>query len=435
MRLLRLLKNDLAKETREWVDDDIINESQAIKICDRYQADYHQSKHRSFGYNVLVALGYLFIGLAIITILGANWDEIPRALRMAGLIAVTLLTHGLAIKKLFDLQESAATGLFLLANIFYGASIILIAQIYHLGEHMPDGVFWWALGCLPIGVILKNTWITLQSLILAFIWFFLEVDLGFYPTLFPIFIAGSLFVLFSGKQSNLLFLGTIAAIVCWIEYSLAIYWSERWYFDFLAEHAVISIALFIFAYSVSQHLIQQSSSTAKDYGALLALWCLRFGLILMLIMSFEDPWRALLKAEWEHTLTMYLIVCIFCLAAYLLAMRTHRKKLVISITAFYLCTMFAVVYSNDTTHSLFFQIASNIALIAFGIWLILQGINHGISHYFFLGVATILLTALIRYVDLIGDYIGGAILFIFFAIILLGAAKYWKHSISNESLT
>ena len=117
MRLLRLLKNDLAKETREWVDDDIINESQAIKICDRYQADYHQSKHRSFGYNVLVALGYLFIGLAIITILGANWDEIPRALRMAGLIAVTLLTHGLAIKKLFDLQESAATGLFLLAGL------------------------------------------------------------------------------------------------------------------------------------------------------------------------------------------------------------------------------------------------------------------------------------------------------------------------------
>ena len=35
------------------------------------------------------------------------------------------------------------TGLFFLGNLFYGASIILVAQIYHLGEHMPDGVFWW----------------------------------------------------------------------------------------------------------------------------------------------------------------------------------------------------------------------------------------------------------------------------------------------------
>ncbi len=161
MRLLRLLKNDLAKEAREWVEDDLINETQAEQICQRYNADYHQASNRSFGYNVLVTLGYLFIGLAVITILGANWDDIPRAVRMSGLIIITALTHVFAIKKLTSHNEQTATGLFLLANIFYGASIILIAQLYHLGEHMPDGVFWWALGCLPIGILLSNTWITL----------------------------------------------------------------------------------------------------------------------------------------------------------------------------------------------------------------------------------------------------------------------------------
>ena len=40
--------------------------------------------------------------------------------------------------------------------------------------------------------------------------------------------------------------------------------------------------------------------------------------------------------------------------------------------------------------------------------------------------ATILLIALVRYIDLIGDYIGGAILFIVIAAVLLGAAKFWK---------
>lgn len=65
-------------------------------------------------------------------------------------------------------------------------------------------------------------------------------------------------------------------------------------------------------------------------------------------------------------------------------------------------------------------------LIAVGIWLIIRGIHSGISHYFFLGVTAILLTAFMRYIDLIGDYIGGAVLFMVFAVLLLGAAKYWK---------
>jgi hypothetical protein len=61
-----------------------------------------------------------------------------------------------------------------------------------------------------------------------------------------------------------------------------------------------------------------------------------------------------------------------------------------------------------------------------GIWLLLKGLHAGISHYFFLGVAIIMAIGLLRYIDLIGDYIGGAALFFVFAMILLATAKYWK---------
>ena len=36
------------------------------------------------------------------------------------------------------------------------------------------------------------------------------------------------------------------------------------------------------------------------------------------------------------------------------------------------------------------------------------------------------MVALMRYIDLIGEYIGGAILFMSLAALLLGAAKYWR---------
>ena len=430
MRLIRLLKNDLAKEISEWVKGNVISESQAIQICERYDIDYHQISNRSFGYNVLVSLGYLFIGLAIITLLGANWDEIPRGLRMAGLIAVTMGTHALAIKKYL---AHGSVLLFLLANLFYGAAIILIAQIYHLGEHMPDGVLWWALGCLPIAILLTSPWVMLQALLLAIIWFFMQADFGFYPTLFPLFIIAALFVLYRGQQSIILFLATIVSIGFWLEYSLAYWWSSSWYFDFHIEHVAVSVPLFILAYVVSHYLVIQSSSKAKDYGAVLAIWSLRFGLIGIFVLSFEEPWKEMIKAQWEHQSSMFIIIAILSVASLLLAWVTKKLMPIVTILVFYFASLLFLMSSNDSSNAQYLQVIYNIVLIAIGVWLIIQGIHRGISHYFFLGVVTILLTALMRYIDLIGDYIGGAILFAVFAALLLAAAKYWKYANNKQN--
>ena len=423
MRLLRLLKNDLGKEISDWVKNNIITESQAIQICQRYDIDYHQIDSRSFGYNVLISLGYLFIGLAIITLLGANWEEIPRGLRMAGLIALTMATHIFAIKKFLS---NGSVLLFLLANLFYGASIILIAQIYHLGEHMPDGVFWWALGCLPIAILLRSPWVMLQSLLLAIVWFFMQVDFGFYPGLFIVFIVGAIYVLLRGQQSILLFLAVVLSIGCFVEYSLAMWWSDNWYFDFHIEHIPVSVSLFIFAYVFSHYLAQQPSASAKDYAAVLAVWSLRFGLIAMFIMSFEEPWREIIKESWMYKTPMLVIVACLSIASIVLAVFTRKLLPVLAILVFYLVSLALLMFASDSSSAQLFQVIYNIALIAIGVGLIIKGIQYGITHYFFLGVVTILLTALMRYIDLIGDYIGGAILFAVFAAVLLGAAKFWK---------
>ena len=435
MRLIRLLKNDLAKESKQWVDEHIISEAQAEQICARYNADYHQAKSHSFAYNVLVGLAYLFIGLALITLLSANWEEIPRALRMACLIILTVGTHLLALKKYLANALSSATGLFLLANLFYGASIILIAQIYHLGEHMPDGVFWWALGCLPFGVLLNSTWLTLQALILSLIWFFLETGFGFYPTLFPIFIAASIYVLYRGQQSILLFLMTIFSIGCWIEFSLALLWSDHGYLDFHIEHVAISVSMFIFTYLLSIYLNIHHSVKAQDYGAVLAIWSLRFGLIVMLIMSFEDSWKELISEDWQHQANALIVIAIFTIATLYLAYITQKVITSACILVFYLCTLVIVMTTSNVLYAQHLAILYNVMLIIAGIWLIILGIQRGISHYYFLGITTILVTAFIRYIDLIGDYIGGAILFMVFAVLLLGTAKYWKHKKAGEALS
>ena len=125
---------------------------------------------------------------------------------------------------------------------------------------------------------------------------------------------------------------------------------------------------------------------------------------------------------------MLVLVDILILVCLVLAYKINRLTPIIYVSGFYLLSLLMVLLADNPNHGLYFQIVYNLALVALGGWLIFKGINDGISHYFFLGVASILLTAFMRYIDLIGNYLGGAALFLVLACVLLAAARYWKDS-------
>ena len=445
MRLIRLLKRDLATEVSTWVEREIISLEQARTICRLYEVDYDEIRSRSTGYRVLVVLGFLFIGLALITVIGANWDAIPRGARMGGLLALTAGTHLLALRHHLSGRTTLATGLFALGNLFYGASIILVAQIYHLGEHMPDGVFWWALGTLPFAVLLRSPWLTLMSGLLALVWLYLEyrtwlLNATFLSLAFPVFLAAELYVLARARANTLLFLTFVASLVLWFQTALGTIWMDgRNRAEWSAEQVFVGAALFIVAHATGCWLRARDGVRAKDYGALLSLWTLRLALVGMLVMSFELPWERLITAEWNHQTSMWIVVAALAAVALRLGSRIGTLASLLLLTAFAGGTMVAVIVTgahaepaNLKTHAAVFQALDNVALVAAGIWLIVRATATGTSHFFFLGVATILLTAFLRYVDLIGDYVGGAVLFLAFAALLLVAARFWKHRQGRE---
>ena len=109
-----------------------------------------------------------------------------------------------------------------------------------------------------------------------------------------------------------------------------------------------------------------------------------------------------------------------------------EEKIAFPTLLFYLISLIAVLLSGNTAYAIYFQVVYNLALVITGVWLIIKGIQKGMSHYFFLGVVSILLTAFMRYIDLIGDYIGGSLLFMVCAVLLLSAAKYWKNYETNR---
>ena len=432
MRLIRLLKKDLATEISTWVDQQLISVDQARSICRLYGVDYDRIRSRSTAYRVPVVLGFLFIGLSLITVIGANWDTIPRGVRMAGLLVLTAGTHGLAMRQYRSGRTSPAVGLFILGNLFYGASIILIAQIYHLGEHMPDGVFWWALGSLPFAVLLCNTWLTLFSGLLALLWYFLELRTGFlapafFSAVFPLFLAADLYVLVRARSSTLLFLIFVASLFLWFETLLSMLWMDgRGRVEFSAEHVFVGVTLFILAHAASHWLHAKKGTKAQDYGAVLSLWTLRFALVWMLVLSFEAPWAGLIRSDWNHQTSMWITVTALSAVALWIGSKTGKLPALLTLTVLCGGTMAAVITTQAEADAVYLQVLDNVALVTAGIWLIVRGTVAGISHYFFLGVAVIVLTAFMRYVDLIGNYLDGAVLFMVLAALLLGSARYWK---------
>ena len=426
MRLIRLLKRDLAAEISIWTDQGLISTDQARSICRLYGVDFDAIKGRSRAYGILAVLGMLFAGLSLITLVSANWETIPRGLRMFGLLALTMGTHGLAARVYLSGKKPLGIGLVLLGNVFYGASIVLISQIYHLGEHMPTGVFLWAIGSLPFAVLLCNSWLALFSGALALVWLFLDYGTGFVSVLFPVFVAAEIYVLARGRQSLTLFLTCVASIFLWIENVLAAVWLVDWYHDPPTEKLFVGVALFVLAYAVSHFLYTRESVKAKDYGVALSLWVMRFALFVLLVMSSDEIWLVLIESSWSNQKVMWAVLGLIAVVALVVGWKTGKMPVVFAVSVLCGGAMVAVVLTEQTDNAVYFQVIDNVALVVAGIILIKRGATGGVSHYFFLGVAVILLTAFLRYGDLIGGYIGGAALFMGFAVLLLGSAYYWR---------
>lgn len=437
MKLLRLLKRELQKETHEWVAAGLLSESQAQAICGRYGINYHEKSGHSYGYYVLIALGNLFIGLALITLIGHNWEEIPRAVRMGSLIALMLLFNALGIYYFRREQENAAVAWFFLGGLIYGAAIMLIAQIYHIGEHYPDGIFWWAMGVLPAALLLRSSVIMALTFALATLWFFTETHLDYFPVCYPLFLLVLGYQALRVKKNILLFLALVIGSGTLIEYAVSWLIREPHRFNFGPENVFIGAGLFVTYHGLAKWLGSRQSSELADYGIALEVWILRFAIVSLLVFSFEEPCRKLLAGDWYQsglTVTLLHLLMIPAVAMSFVATRSLEKSASTAAFAIVVLAAFAVSLSGNKNYALYLQIGDNVVLVLTGVWLIVQGIRGGMTHYFYLGVITILLTGLLRYIDLIGDYIGAAILFAVFAAILLAAARFWKFYLTRKEV-
>lgn len=169
----------LREESAKWVKNSLISADQQKQILSLYgeklQAfEKAESSHKIVG--VISVLGAILLGVGIILFIASNWQEIPKYLKMAILIAATfgVFGSGYYLKYIKNSLPKTGSALIFLSSLMFGAALFLIAQIYHINANAHGLILVWFMGILPLAYIFRST-LNLTSAILIFL-----LWLGFY---------------------------------------------------------------------------------------------------------------------------------------------------------------------------------------------------------------------------------------------------------------
>lgn len=158
----------LLEQIPDWEREGLLTAEAAVRLRARYAVD---ASRPGLGQILLGALGALLIGSGLIAILGHNWDDFSRPVRLLcaflPLLAAQIFTWQV-------LQRGAAAWVRetagLLQALAAGACLALVSQIYHLGGDWPDFLRAWFLLALPLAWVLRSDAVTLFYLVAITVW-------------------------------------------------------------------------------------------------------------------------------------------------------------------------------------------------------------------------------------------------------------------------
>ena len=170
----------LRKELPEWVEKGWVAPAGEAAILDHAEARLAQGLHVIP--MALAVIGALTLGAGIILFFAANWSDMSKIAKLAVLFGAMWGAYAIAGRGLSGAAGASRVighAMLLLGVILFGANIQLIAQIYHIDAHYPNGVLMWALGALLLVWLVPSQPAAVVGLALAALWSGMEIlDFG-----------------------------------------------------------------------------------------------------------------------------------------------------------------------------------------------------------------------------------------------------------------
>lgn len=157
------VKRDLAR----WVERGLIS----AELSQTLAADVDASERRSLSFgSVLAMMAALLVGAAILVLVAANWEAIPRIVRVLALFAA--IAVGYVGGALLKNRDHAAIGeaLYIVGAATFGASLALVGQMYHMAGDEVSAIITWSVGTAIAAALLRSASLNIAAIGIALAW-------------------------------------------------------------------------------------------------------------------------------------------------------------------------------------------------------------------------------------------------------------------------
>jgi hypothetical protein len=448
----------LIGELAAWRQTGIVSDEQSARIEGFYETQGQSAERRvSRAVFTLMGVAAFLVGLAVLLLIGYNWESMPRPVKIGMVFAVVLSTYAAAFWTRYSRRaELPSELLFFLACIFYGCGIWLIGQAFHVQAHWPDGIWIWALGVLPFALCLDT--LLLHALLVALLAIWVGAELiGFPGRIFwgltingayslPLLILPGMLWAYHKRSS--LAIALYVPLAVWWAVLQPLAWNATEQSVYLAGAAGAALLLLAEAHKVGDEM----AIPFRFWGTALATGSL-------IPLGFGDFIRELQRPQGAGTVTALAIalsgaVGIAALAFYHSTRNAGAAGASGGMKAFVSRQWFPVMMlvlmaflalwnsrvAQDVPRYgagpdrwsaaiLLPVLATNAAMIALAFHLIRVGLSEDRGRPFSFGVLVFLAWATLRYVDLfsgVGGMLGAAVMFLLCGVSLFAVARFWQ---------
>ncbi|EJN03426.1 DUF2157 domain-containing protein [Phyllobacterium sp. YR531] len=164
----------IKKHIARWQQAGLIDEGTA----DLLRKDVEKTRS-GFGLGgILAVLGAVLLGAAIISLVAANWEAMPRLVRVVMIISVLWIGYVGGAWRASLGEKMLSQALYLIAAITFGAGIALIGQMYHLSGEATEAALLWAAGTMIAALCLRSPVLVATGVAIVALYLFLALDGG-----------------------------------------------------------------------------------------------------------------------------------------------------------------------------------------------------------------------------------------------------------------
>jgi uncharacterized membrane protein len=159
------------KQIDIWLKEGTINKKQAQKMLS--DSSVYKTEEKSNKLIITIStIGSILIGIGAILFIASNWKAIPNFAKVLTLVGSTFGAYytGYIMKYKAKTLPKVGTSLVFLGALLFGATVILIAQMYNLNANNHVLTLIWLIGILPLVYVLKSKPIAGLASLLFLMW-------------------------------------------------------------------------------------------------------------------------------------------------------------------------------------------------------------------------------------------------------------------------